>query len=46
MPPEGRVLITGGIRSGKSREAERRLADVPAVTYVAPASPAAAQMFV
>jgi adenosylcobinamide kinase/adenosylcobinamide-phosphate guanylyltransferase len=33
--PVRRVLITGGIRSGKSREAERRLADVPAVTYVA-----------
>ena len=30
-----RVLITGGIRSGKSSEAERRLSDEPAVTYVA-----------
>ena len=36
--PDGRVLITGGIRSGKSREAERRLADVAAVTYVATAT--------
>lgn len=35
MAPASRVLITGGIRSGKSREAERRLSDVPAVTYVA-----------
>lgn len=33
--PTGRVLITGGIRSGKSFEAERRLAGAPAVTYVA-----------
>jgi adenosylcobinamide kinase / adenosylcobinamide-phosphate guanylyltransferase len=30
-----RVLLLGGIRSGKSREAERRLAAEPAVTYVA-----------
>ena len=38
MVPDGRVLITGGIRSGKSRQAERRLADAPAVTYVATAT--------
>jgi adenosylcobinamide kinase/adenosylcobinamide-phosphate guanylyltransferase len=30
-----RVLITGGARSGKSLEAERRVAGEPAVTYVA-----------
>lgn len=30
-----RVLITGGARSGKSAEAERRLLQEPAVTYVA-----------
>jgi adenosylcobinamide kinase/adenosylcobinamide-phosphate guanylyltransferase len=33
-----RVLITGGIRSGKSHEAERRLAGEPSVTYVATSS--------
>lgn len=33
--PAGRVVITGGIRSGKSHEAERRLADAAEVTYVA-----------
>jgi adenosylcobinamide kinase/adenosylcobinamide-phosphate guanylyltransferase len=33
--PAGRVLITGGIRSGKSYEAERRLAGAADVTYVA-----------
>jgi adenosylcobinamide kinase/adenosylcobinamide-phosphate guanylyltransferase len=32
-----RVLILGGARSGKSREAERRLLSEPAVTYVATA---------
>lgn len=35
-----RVLLLGGARSGKSAEAERRLAAEPAVTYVA-TSPAA-----
>lgn len=31
----GRVLVTGGVRSGKSRYAEQLLAAEPAVTYVA-----------
>lgn len=31
-----RTLITGGVRSGKSRLAEHLLADEPVVTYVAP----------
>jgi adenosylcobinamide kinase/adenosylcobinamide-phosphate guanylyltransferase len=31
-----KVLVTGGVRSGKSRHAEALLADSPAVTYVAP----------
>ena len=31
-----RILVTGGIRSGKSRYAESLLADEPAVTYIAP----------
>ena len=30
-----RVLVTGGVRSGKSAHAEQLLADRPAVTYVA-----------
>jgi len=34
-----RVLITGGARSGKSLEAERRLLAEPAVTYVATSLP-------
>lgn len=38
----GRVLLVGGIRSGKSREAERRLADSHDVTYVATGVVAAA----
>lgn len=35
-----RVLITGGARSGKSAEAERRLLGEPAVMYVATSAPA------
>lgn len=30
-----KILVTGGVRSGKSSHAEQLLADVPAVTYVA-----------
>ena len=33
--PDHRVLITGGVRSGKSRYAETLLADLDEVTYVA-----------
>jgi adenosyl cobinamide kinase/adenosyl cobinamide phosphate guanylyltransferase len=36
-----RVLLLGGARSGKSREAELRLAGEPEVTYIAAAGPAA-----
>lgn len=35
MPPRA-VLVTGGVRSGKSRHAEELLAGSPQVTYVAP----------
>jgi adenosylcobinamide kinase/adenosylcobinamide-phosphate guanylyltransferase len=31
-----RILVTGGVRSGKSAYAERVLADQPSVTYLAP----------
>jgi adenosylcobinamide kinase/adenosylcobinamide-phosphate guanylyltransferase len=31
-----KVLVTGGVRSGKSRHAESLLADAPFATYVAP----------
>lgn len=34
-----RVLVTGGVRSGKSRHAEGLLADADAVTYVTPGYP-------
>lgn len=37
--PPHRVLITGGARSGKSAEAERRLLAEPAVVYVATSAP-------
>ena len=36
-PAPRRVLVTGGARSGKSQEAERRLAGAPEVIYVATA---------
>lgn len=35
-----RVLVTGGVRSGKSSWAERLLADAAGVTYVTPGYPA------
>lgn len=35
-----RVLVTGGVRSGKSKHAEELLSDVENVTYVAPGRPA------
>ncbi len=35
-PPARTTLVTGGVRSGKSRHAERLLAAHPDVTYVAP----------
>ncbi len=38
-PPPHRVLITGGARSGKSAEAERRLLAEPSVVYVATSVP-------
>lgn len=36
-----KVLITGGVRSGKSRHAEALLSGAPSVTYVAPGPSAA-----
>ena len=35
-----RVLVTGGVRSGKSSHAEALLADAQAVTYITPGYPA------
>lgn len=34
----GKILVTGGVRSGKSRYAQSLLADLSQVTYVAPGS--------
>ncbi|ABD12486.1 adenosylcobinamide-phosphate guanylyltransferase [Frankia casuarinae] len=39
LPAPHRVLITGGARSGKSAEAERRLLAEPEVVYVATSAP-------
>ncbi|TNC24553.1 bifunctional adenosylcobinamide kinase/adenosylcobinamide-phosphate guanylyltransferase [Amycolatopsis alkalitolerans] len=39
--PEGKVLVLGGVRSGKSRHAEHLMASHPEVVYVAPGYPAA-----
>lgn len=36
-----KILVTGGVRSGKSRHAETLLATAPAVSYVAPGPTAA-----
>ena len=36
-----KVLVTGGVRSGKSRHAEELLSGASKVTYVAPGRPAA-----
>jgi len=39
LTPARRTLVTGGARSGKSREAERLVAAAPRVTYVATSGP-------
>lgn len=39
VPLPRRVLVTGGTRSGKSEEAERRLLSTPGVVYVATGPP-------
>ena len=39
VTPARRTLVTGGARSGKSREAERLVAAAPRVTYVATSGP-------